>query len=83
MAKVVGAELDLVSVGGETSWLGHDSGIVDQEIKSVGGGEILVGRFFDGFEAGEVELEEGDVLVRDDSLDVADCGLSLGRDACR
>ena len=44
MADVVGAELDLVAVGGEGWRVGHDAGVAEEDIKAGGlGGELLGG----------------------------------------
>ena len=80
MAYVVGAELHLVSIRGESIRLHHYPRIFDQEVEPVGRGEEGVRGFFDGSEAGEIELEKGDVGVRDNGLDVTDCGFGLGRE---
>ena len=50
MADVVGAELHLVSIGGEALWLRHDARIVDQEVEPVGRGKEGVRGFSDGFD---------------------------------
>ena len=81
MAYVVGAELHLVFIRGESFCLRHYPRIIDQEIEPGGRGKQRVRGFFDGFEAGKIELEKGDVGVRDNSFDVTDCGFRLGRSA--
>lgn len=82
VADVVGAELEFVAVGREARWLGHDAGVVDQEVETGGGGEDCGGGCVDGGEVGEIEFEEGDVGGGDEGFDVLDCGLCFGRGAC-
>ena len=65
VAHVVGAELDLVAVGGQARRERHDAGVVDEEVEAGprGGGQDGVGGAFDGGEGGEVEFEEGNSLA--------------------
>ena len=81
MTHVVGAELHLVSISGESIWLCHYSCIVDQEVEPVARGDEGVRCFFDGFEACEIQLEKGDVGVGYNSLDITDCGFRFRRSA--
>lgn len=61
VTHVVRPELDLVVFRRVAARDGHDSGIVHQDVESLGFGFDLAGGGGDGLEGGEVEREVGDV----------------------
>lgn len=77
VADVVGAELDLVAFLSGAGGDGHDAGVVHEDVEAWGRGVEGVGGFFDGFEGGEIELEEGDVGIGNFFLDGGNCGFGF------
>ena len=61
VAHVVGAELQLIPVGGEARGLRHDARVVDKDVEAGLGGEEGLRGARDGGEGREVELEEEDL----------------------
>jgi hypothetical protein len=65
VAEVVGAELELESIGSDaTLGKGHDAGVVDEEVEAAVGGEEGLSSGTNGGEAGEVELRDFELGCR-------------------
>lgn len=77
MADVVGSELDLIAVGGQGGWMGHDACIPEQDVEAGGLRGGVLGCGSDGDERGQVTLDEVDFSAWDGGLDVLD-GLGRG-----
>lgn len=79
MAHVIRAELDFVAIFGEAWREEHDSGIVYENVETIGGcGEGLDG-FGNGRERSEIELEAGNVGVGYGLFNGGDRGFAFGR----
>lgn len=59
-ADVVGAELDLVAVGGQALGHVHDAGVVDEDVEAVGRREQGARRRLDARKRGQVQLQVRD-----------------------
>ncbi len=65
VAEMVGGELRF-PVGPDTRFgIGHDGGVVDEDVQRLARGDIAVGECLDGLEIGKVQLGEGVVITRE------------------